>query len=127
MYHPCQILNLGLWTKYLQAIKMFSAGDTAKRKLQLKKLKEWEISINTISEGSAKITVENEVDLEGPPSNMTYINEVKPAPGITIPNDPPMGCECKGKAFMFSYKIFSALTLRFVCFNRASANVLFEW
>ena len=96
---------------------MFSAGDTAKRKLQLKKLKEWEISINTISEGSAKITVENEVDLEGPPSNMTYINEVKPAPGITIPNDPPMGCECKGKAFMFYCKIFSALTLRFVCMS----------
>ena len=78
---------------------MFLVDDSAKRQLQMKKLKEWEISINKISEGSAKITVENEVDLEGPPSNMTYINEVKPAPGITIPDDPPMGCECKGKTF----------------------------
>ena len=75
---------------------MFSQDDS-KRKLQLKKLKEWEICINKISAGSAHISVENEVDLNGPPSDMTYINDVKPANGIVIPDDPPMGCECRGK------------------------------
>ena len=122
MYHPCQILNLGLWTKYLQAIKMFSAGDTAKRKLQLKKLKEWEISINMISEGSAKITVENEVDLEGPPSNMTYINEVKPAPGITIRQ---WVANAKARLLCFIAKYFLRLLLdSYVCHHPANSIIM---
>jgi hypothetical protein len=74
---------------------MFSQ-EKSKRELQLKKLKEWEICINKIS-AAAHISVENDVDLDGPPSDMTYINDIKPAKGIVIPDDPPMGCECPGK------------------------------
>jgi hypothetical protein len=79
---------------YLTTI-MFSQ-EKSKRELQLKKLKEWEICINKIS-AAAHISVENDVDLDGPPSDMTYINDIKPAKGIVIPDDPPMGCECSGK------------------------------
>lgn len=67
-----------------------------KRKEQLARLKEWEKEINQINGDAAKLLVENEIDLEGPPRQMTYINKYKPSPGIVIPDDPPMGCECEG-------------------------------
>jgi len=59
-------------------------------------LKEWEKEINEIDIDSTKLLVENEVDLEGPPRQMTYINAYKPSDGIVIPDDPPLGCECEG-------------------------------
>lgn len=71
-----------------------------KRAEQIKNLKEWEEEINAIdrlSRGNAKnakITLENEYDLEGPPRHMNYINVYKPCQGIIIPDDPPIGCEC---------------------------------
>ena len=68
------------------------------RKLQLKQLAAWEELINQVSAGSARVSVQNDVDLEGPPTGMTYITELRPAPGIVIPDDPPMGCECKGSS-----------------------------
>ena len=68
----------------------------AKKKEQQKRLKEWEVEINEICNETAKITVENEVDFEGPPRQMTFISEYKPAAGIVIPDDPPIGCECTG-------------------------------
>ncbi len=58
-------------------------------------LQEWEREINAISK-EAKITVENSTDLEGPPRQMTFIKESKPAKGIVIPDDPLIGCECSG-------------------------------
>ena len=67
-----------------------------KRKEQLARLKEWEKEINVIDKGSAKLVVENDVDLEGPPRQMKYINAYKPSQGIVIPDDPPLGCECEG-------------------------------
>lgn len=54
-----------------------------KRAEQIKNLKEWEEEINAIdrlSRGNAKnakITLENEYDLEGPPRHMNYINVYK--------------------------------------------------
>lgn len=57
-------------------------------------LKEWESHLNAISTDPAGITVENNVDLEGPPENFVYINDYKPMEGIVIPNDPLIGCEC---------------------------------
>ena len=59
-----------------------------------KRLKEWEQEVNALSSENAKIFVENEHDLEGPPRYMTYINQYKPSDGIIIPDDPPIGCEC---------------------------------
>ena len=63
----------------------------AKKKEQQKRLKEWEREINEICVSTAKITVENQVDFEGPPRQMTFISEYKPAAGIVIPDDPPIG------------------------------------
>ena len=58
-------------------------------------LKEWEKHLNQVNTDPAPITVENNVDLEGPPENFEYINDYKSGPGIEIPNDPPIGCECE--------------------------------
>ena len=60
------------------------------------RIKEWENEINLIDKESTKIIVENEVDLEGPPRQMKYINSYMPSDGIVIPDDPPLGCECEG-------------------------------
>ena len=57
-------------------------------------LKNWEIEINRINGDTAPIIVENDVDLEGPPDNFTYISDYKVGQGITIPDDPLVGCEC---------------------------------
>nr|CAJ18350.1 putative H3K9 methyltransferase [Lepisma saccharinum] len=65
-----------------------------KRKDQKTRLKDWEFEMNLISKGSAPITVENRVDLEGPPPNFIYVNDYIPGAGITIPDVPPIGCEC---------------------------------
>uniref|UniRef100_A0A8C6W909 Histone-lysine N-methyltransferase n=1 Tax=Nannospalax galili TaxID=1026970 RepID=A0A8C6W909_NANGA len=40
------------------------------------------------------IFVENTVDLEGPPSDFYYVNEYKPAPGISLDNKATFGCSC---------------------------------
>ena len=53
-----------------------------KRAEQHRSIKEWEAEINTLDRSSAgnaqnaKITVENNYDLEGPPRHMTYMNSV---------------------------------------------------
>lgn len=60
----------------------------------MKALKDWEKHLNRVSTDSAPISVENDVDLEGPPENFVYINDYKPGPGIVIPDDPVIGCEC---------------------------------
>ncbi len=59
------------------------------------RLKEWEKEINSIANEPVKLIVENNEDLEGPPRQMKYINEYLPSEGITIPDDPFLGCECK--------------------------------
>jgi len=69
-----------------------------KKKEQQDRLKEWAAEINAIDTGHAKITVENSINLEGPPRQMKYINKSKPSNGIVIPDDPPFGCECPGES-----------------------------
>ena len=61
---------------------------------QMKRLKEWEDTINKVNTDPAPITVENKVDLEGPPPQFVYINACKAMEGIDIPEDPMVGCEC---------------------------------
>lgn len=63
------------------------------RMLQLKQLEEWEKKINDIDK-SSNLTVENLIDFECPPLNFTYTNDVEPGKGVTIPDDPPIGCDC---------------------------------
>lgn len=65
-----------------------------KRTRQLKLLQEWEDEINASTLGATTITVENNVDLEGPPENFYYVNEYIPGSGVSIPEDPLVGCSC---------------------------------
>ncbi|XP_062574314.1 histone-lysine N-methyltransferase SUV39H2-like [Saccostrea cucullata] len=58
-------------------------------------LKDWERHLNGINTDPAGIVVENLVDLEGPPENFVYINDYRSGEGITIPDDPIVGCECE--------------------------------
>lgn len=64
-----------------------------KRCQQLIKLRNWEEHLNQVDK-SKKLIVENNVDLSGPPESFTYINQCIPGPGITIPDEPPIGCDC---------------------------------
>lgn len=60
-------------------------------------LQEWQKEVNVIVKNydSAPITIVNDVDLEGPPDNFFFINHNKEGPGVTIPKDPIIGCECE--------------------------------
>ncbi|XP_045784641.1 histone-lysine N-methyltransferase SUV39H2-like [Maniola jurtina] len=65
---------------------------TRRRCRQMMAIKHWEEHLNQIDK--AKLSVENDVDLTGPPENFNYINESIPGAGVTIPNEPPIGCDC---------------------------------
>ncbi|KAK7085614.1 hypothetical protein SK128_019512 [Halocaridina rubra] len=65
------------------------------REKQLAQLRNWERNMNSVCSDPAKIVVENMIDLELPPLDFFYINELKAGQGVTIPNDPLLGCECK--------------------------------
>lgn len=67
---------------------------TLERERQLNKLKTWQEEMNATSTENAGLTVENNIDLEGPPPGFIYVNEYVPSDGIIIPNDPPIGCDC---------------------------------
>jgi len=62
---------------------------------QLEDLKKYEKEINEI-DPNAFVSVINDADLEGPPRQMQYINAYKAGEGISIPDDPFIGCECEG-------------------------------
>lgn len=92
---------------YLKEDDEFLAGDlvqetrsvlqlyvlTRKRCKQLMTLKAWEEHVNQVDK-SKKLAVENNTDLAGPPDTFTYINQSIPGAGVTIPDDPPIGCDC---------------------------------
>ena len=73
--------------------KRSKAHRDLKREIQIA-LKSWENHLNSINTDPAPIMVENNVDLEGPPENFTYINDYKPMAGLIINDDPVFGCEC---------------------------------
>lgn len=62
---------------------------------QLEALKEWEDEMNNITNGKPTIRIENLVDLESAPQDFYYINDYLPGAGVVIPDDPPIGCECR--------------------------------
>jgi len=64
------------------------------RQNQLEDLSDYEKEINII-DPHAHVSVINDVDLEGPPRQMQYINAYKASEGISIPDDPFIGCECE--------------------------------
>lgn len=67
------------------------------RQESLRALKTWQVELNNIIKGydPAPLFVENNVDLEGPPTDFIYINERKEGPGVVIPKDPLIGCDCE--------------------------------
>lgn len=64
------------------------------RRKQLKLLKDWESEMNSISKGKPSISVENFMDLEGPPEDFFYIEEYLSGKDVVIPEDPPISCDC---------------------------------
>ncbi|XP_016087293.1 histone-lysine N-methyltransferase SUV39H1b [Sinocyclocheilus grahami] len=56
-------------------------------------LKRWETHLNSLGTHKGHIYVRNQVDLEGPPKNFTYINDYKVGDGILL-NEVSVGCEC---------------------------------
>lgn len=64
------------------------------REFQLKILSEWEEKLNKTDADQALLKVENNFDLELPPSGFVYINCYVPTEGVKIPNDPLIGCTC---------------------------------
>ena len=61
---------------------------------QAQSLIEWEKLLNSVYRNEPRITIENIVDLEGKPDYFQYITESKAMPGIEVPDDPLVGCEC---------------------------------
>ncbi|XP_072483367.1 histone-lysine N-methyltransferase SUV39H1 isoform X2 [Notamacropus eugenii] len=61
---------------------------------QRKALQRWERELNAKRTHKGSISVENEVDLDEPPWNFTYINDYKLGKGITL-NQMAVGCECR--------------------------------
>ena len=70
-------------------------NDSEKKSQQQKALKRWENEMNSISKDPGKIVVENNADLDGPPTKFTYINDYLPFDDIVFPDDPLIGCECQ--------------------------------
>lgn len=60
---------------------------------QRQALQRWEQELNAKRSHMGRITVENEVDLDGPPRAFVYINEYRVGEGITL-NQVALGCEC---------------------------------
>lgn len=61
---------------------------------QRRALQRWEQELNAKRSHQGCITVENEVDLDGPPRAFVYINEYRVGEGITL-NQVAVGCECQ--------------------------------
>lgn len=97
------LLKLTTISREKRSSKMFDSGTramylymlTIERERQVTKLQLWEEEINSTSTENAHLTVENTVDLEGPPDGFVYVNNYVPSDGIIIPDDPPIGCECE--------------------------------
>lgn len=66
---------------------------TQKAQLHLS-LRRWETHLNHTRNHPGRIFVRNEVDLEGPPKNFTYINNYKVGSGIVL-EQMAVGCECR--------------------------------
>ena len=77
------------WIREQLAIKSM----LLERKSQMLDIKKYEEEINQI-DPHAHVFVINDVDLEGPPRQMDYINAYKAGAGISIPDDPFIGCSC---------------------------------
>ncbi|KAI5706070.1 histone-lysine N-methyltransferase Su(var)3-9-like isoform X2 [Diaphorina citri] len=67
-----------------------------KRKQQLANIREAEERYNAACETAARLTLENNFDLESPPMDFTYIPSSVPRDGVVVTDDPVIWCECRG-------------------------------
>ncbi|KAG8515932.1 Histone-lysine N-methyltransferase SUV39H2 [Galemys pyrenaicus] len=77
-----------------KALRPAIAKYIVKKAKQRIALQRWQDELNRKKNHKGMIFVENTVDLEGPPSDFFYINEYKPAPGISLVNEATFGCSC---------------------------------
>ncbi|XP_012586812.1 PREDICTED: histone-lysine N-methyltransferase SUV39H2 isoform X2 [Condylura cristata] len=77
-----------------KALRPAIAEYIVKKAKQRIALQRWQDELNRRKNHKGMIFVENTVDLEGPPSDFFYINEYKPAPGISLVNEATFGCSC---------------------------------
>ncbi|XP_027022526.1 histone-lysine N-methyltransferase SUV39H1-A isoform X1 [Tachysurus fulvidraco] len=63
------------------------------RAKQRLKLRQWEEELNRACQHKGRIFVRNDVDLDGPPKDFTYINNYKIGSGVKF-NEVAVGCEC---------------------------------
>ncbi|XP_062854407.1 histone-lysine N-methyltransferase SUV39H1-A isoform X1 [Trichomycterus rosablanca] len=64
-----------------------------KRAKQQVKLRRWEEEVNRVSRHKGRIFVLNDVDLDGPPKDFTYISDYKFGRGVKL-SQAAVGCEC---------------------------------
>lgn len=97
-------LNLKMKSLFKQDVTKEMKSDATKailchklgvlRKQQLLQLADWQNEMNLLAPNEAPIVVENNVDLEVAPIQFTYIANYIPGPGVSLPEDPPIGCAC---------------------------------
>lgn len=79
----------------LKTKEMFKLNKIFRRRTnQLKEISDWEKYINSV-DSTSTLNVENLFDFESPPTNFKYIKDRIPGEGVIIPDDPPIGCDCK--------------------------------
>lgn len=66
-----------------------------KRKKQLESIQSAEAAYNAASANAAHLTLENNYDLESPPTDFTYISASVPRDGVVVVDDPVIWCTCK--------------------------------
>ncbi len=86
--------------------------------------------MNEINTDPAGIMVENNVDLEGPPENFKYINDYMPGDGLTIPQDPIIGCECENcldVSLSIYYIEFNSVNVKIVlCYTTCQTRIFLK-
>lgn len=78
----------------LHGLEPLVAAYLLQKAKQRRALWRWECQLNAKRSHRGRITVENEVDLDGPPRDFIYINEYKVGAGITL-TQVAVGCECQ--------------------------------
>ncbi|CAL8109343.1 unnamed protein product [Orchesella dallaii] len=66
----------------------------SRKQILSEEIQKWENHINSITGGHPKITIENDVDVTGPPIGFKFVNDYIAGEGVEIPKDPPVGCNC---------------------------------
>ncbi|ODM98559.1 Histone-lysine N-methyltransferase SUV39H2 [Orchesella cincta] len=98
-------------TRWISFLRMGLMKDFSIATVNIITFQEWESHINGITGGHPKITMENYVDLTGPPTAFEFVNDYVAGDGVDIPEDPPVGCNCgKGPISCLLWKLYHFFT-----------------